>query len=234
MSRSRTLAAIAAAGVVALAAPAAAHVTVQPAEAPAGAFFRFVVRVPNERPDAATTKVEVQFPENLVFVTFQPKAGWKRSVTTTEPSEPIEAFGEEVDEVVDTVTWSGGRIGPGEFDEFGFSARVPEAAGELEFPALQTYEGGEVVRWIGPADADEPAARVAVVDLGAPEGAGELSLLADLRRDVAALDGGGEGSADAPDGDAESSGAPALVSWGALVLAALALALAVTRRARPA
>ncbi|HEX2049741.1 MAG TPA: YcnI family protein [Actinomycetota bacterium] len=234
MSRSRTLAAIAAASVVALAAPAAAHVTVQPAEAPAGAFFRFVVRVPNERPDAATTKVEIQFPESLVFVSFQPKQGWKRTVTMTEPSEPIEAFGEEIDEVVDTVTWSGGRIGPGEFDEFGFSARVPEAAGELEFPALQTYEGGEVVRWIGPADAEEPAARVAVVDLGAPEGAGELSLLADLRRDVAALDGGGEGSADAPDDDAGSSGAPALVSWGALVLAALALAVAVARRARAA
>jgi hypothetical protein len=28
------------------------------------------------------------------------------------------------------------------------------------FPANQTYSNGEVVRWIGPPDADEPASRV--------------------------------------------------------------------------
>ena len=30
----------------------------------------------------------------------------------------------------------------------------------LVFPALQTYTGGEVVRWIGSPDADEPAPRI--------------------------------------------------------------------------
>lgn len=36
--------------------------------------------------------------------------------------EPIEAFGAMIDEVVDTVTWTGGPINPGEFDEFYISA----------------------------------------------------------------------------------------------------------------
>lgn len=44
-----------------LVSPALAHVTIQPPEAPTGSFFRFVVRVPNERPDTATTKVDVSF-----------------------------------------------------------------------------------------------------------------------------------------------------------------------------
>src|SRR5918992_1428397 len=92
---------------------------------------------------------------------------------------PIEAFGEEVTEGTGTVTWSGGRIEPGEFETFAFSAGpVPE--GEMSFPALQTYDSGEVVRWTGPPDAEEPAARVNLFDLGTEEGQGELAVLAEL------------------------------------------------------
>ena len=43
------------------------------------------------------------------------------------------------------------------------SLATPDKAGEtLTFKALQTYEGGEVVRWIGPPDAEEPAPTVAL------------------------------------------------------------------------
>jgi periplasmic copper chaperone A len=159
-----------------------------------------VVRVPNERDDAATTRVEVRFPETLTSVGFADVPGWDREVTMTELEEPVEVFGEEVTEAVGSVTWSGGRIEPGEFAEFPFSARVPEEEGALEFPALQTYDSGEVVRWIGPPDADEPAALVAPVDLGAGEEAGELQVLADVNRRVVELaqsdDAGDEDSGD--------------------------------------
>lgn len=160
-----------------------AHVTVQPTEAPAGAFFKFVVRVPNER-DVPTTKVEVRFPENLAFVGFQPKPGWQRNVKMKKLDEPIEISGAEIDEVIGSVTWSGGTIGVGEFEEFAFSARVPEDEGELVFPAFQTYEGGEVVEWTGAPDSDEPAGRVQIVALGTEEDQGELALLADIKQQV--------------------------------------------------
>ncbi len=84
--------------------------------------------------------------------------------------------------------WSGGGVEPGEFMEFGFSARMPEEATTLEFPAIQTYDSGEVIRWIRPADAEEPAARVQVLDIGAGEEEGQLAVLADLRSSVDALD----------------------------------------------
>jgi uncharacterized protein YcnI len=142
---------------------ASAHVTVNPNEAAADSFSRFAVRVPSERPTAATTKIVVQLPKGLFFVSFQPKPGWKRTVTTARLNPPVELFGEKQTERVATVTWEGGKIGPGEFDEFGLSAKVPNTPGkELVFPATQTYSNGEVVRWIGAPDSDTPASRVAL------------------------------------------------------------------------
>jgi periplasmic copper chaperone A len=144
-----------------LAPAAGAHVTVNPDEVPAGSFSRFAIRVPNERGNTDTTKVTVRLPKGLFFVSFQPKAGWKRTVKMQKLNPPATVFGEKVTERVATVTWEGGRIRPGEFDEFGLSAKVPDASGTtLVFPALQTYSNGEIVRWIGPEEADEPASRV--------------------------------------------------------------------------
>lgn len=153
-----------------VAAPAAsAHVTLNPSEVPADSFSRFAVRVPTERGNP-TTSVTVQLPDGLDFVSFQPKPGWMRSVKMVKLAQPREAFGETVTERIASVTWKGGSIGPGEFDEFGMSAHVPNKPGtELVFPAVQTYSNGEVVRWIGAPDADEPAPRVKLVEVSPEE-----------------------------------------------------------------
>ena len=220
----KLLLSVAAAMVALTATPAAAHVTVQPNEAPIGAFYRFVVRVPNERPDESTTKVEVQFPETLVFVSFEDAPGWKRTVKMKKLDEPVEVFGEEVDEVVGSVVWSGGEVEPGEFTEFGFSARVPEEETSLEFPALQTYDSGDVVRWIGPADSDEPAALVNTVDIGAGEGEGELAVIAALQSEL-------EGGASENDAEDDSGGDGGLLLGGiGTALGAIALAVALFRK----
>lgn len=154
---------LAALGALVLVPAASAHVTVNPNEVPAGSFSRFAVRVPTELPDADTTKVVVQLPEDLAFVGFQPKPGWKRTVTMVKLAKPItNDEGETVTERIDAVTWEGGKIAPGEFDEFGLSAKVPDTPKTLVFPATQTYSNGEVVHWIGAADADTPAPRVAL------------------------------------------------------------------------
>jgi periplasmic copper chaperone A len=218
--------AVLAAVLVALfAAPAFAHVTVQPNEAPTGAFYGFAVRVPNERPNAATTKVEVQFPETVTNVSVQPHTGWDYEVKMKSLDEPIEVFGEEVTEAVDTITWSGGTIDPGEFDEFGFSVRTPDEPRALEFPALQTYDSGEVVRWIGPPDADEPAARVEVIDLGFAEGQGQLGLLAELKEQTTS-DGSEDGDGPSVSAEPQTSddGTDAL-TWVALIVGVAGLAI---------
>ena len=154
------------AAAVVLAPAAGAHVTLNPNEWEAGGFARFAIRVPNERDNAATTAVTVQFPEGVVSARFEPKPGWKRTVKMARLAEPIEEEGEEpITKRLASVTWSGGRINPGEFVEFGVSFRMPETPGEdLLFPSLQTYSNGEVVRWIaGDAEAETPAPRVTVL-----------------------------------------------------------------------
>ena len=154
-----------------LAPAAAAHVTLNPGEWEGGGFARFAIRVPNERDDANTTKITVRFPEQVISASFQPIEGWTRTVKMARLDEPIDDEGERITERIDTVTWTGGRIRPGEFQEFGVSFQVPEEqpGTELAFPAVQTYSGGEVVRWIGPPDADEPAPLVTVTEPAAED-----------------------------------------------------------------
>jgi len=127
---------------LAAASAASAHVTLNPEKAPADSFTRFALRVPTEE-DVPTVKVSVQRPAGLDEATCQPKAGWKR----TESGR--------------VVTWSGGQIGVGEFDEFGLSVHLPNTPGKvLVFPATQTYANGKVVHWIGALTSDEPAPHV--------------------------------------------------------------------------
>ena len=152
--------------VATLVAPAAAvaHVTIQPGEWEAGAFARMVVRVPNERDDAETTSVTVQFPENVPSARFQTHPSCERKVQREPLAEPIE----ELTERIVSVTWTCEPAIPADgFDEFGVSFQIPEDAAEgdeILFPTTQTYSSGEVVEWIDPdPEAESPAPRVTVI-----------------------------------------------------------------------
>jgi periplasmic copper chaperone A len=215
------------AGALAAPAIAQAHVTVQPESLPAGGFARLDVRVPNERDDAATEKVEVQMPDGFLAVSYEPEPGWSVDVKSEKLDQPAELFGEEVDEQIDTVTFiaddPSAAIQPGQFRDFGLSVGMPEeaAAGEtLTFPALQTYDSGEVVRWIGPPDAEEPAAEVTLT-------AGEDEAVTAAADDPAATEDAAEAEED------EDEGAPVWLTVVALILGALGLlvgAVSLTRR----
>jgi MYXO-CTERM domain-containing protein len=147
-----------------LAPGASAHVSVQPSEAPAQAFVREDVRVPNEQDKASTTKVQVQLPDGFADASYQPVPGWTVKVTKEKLAQPIKNDeGEEITEQVKRITWSGGEIAPGEFQDFPLSVQIPDEAGSaLTFKAIQTYDNGDVVRWIGAPDAEEPAPQVKV------------------------------------------------------------------------
>jgi periplasmic copper chaperone A len=149
---------------------ASAHVTVQPNEAAAKAFVVEDVRVPNEEQSANTTKVVVQFPPGFAEVSFQPVPGWSVKVKKTKLAQPIKTDeGDTLTEQVSEVTWSGGKIAPGQFQDFPVSMQIPDKAGSaLTFKALQTYDNGKVVRWIGPPDAQEPAPQVKVTAASDP------------------------------------------------------------------
>ncbi|MBB4661212.1 YcnI family protein [Conexibacter arvalis] len=237
-----TRGALAAAAAAALALPAAAsaHVTVVPSSAPAGSYAVFDVRVPNEREDSATTKVEVKLPPGFVSASYQPVPGWRARVAKQRLSRPIETENGPISEQVDTITWTGdgsaaGRIPPGAFQDFAISVKLPDSAGEtLTFKALQTYASGEVVRWIGAPDADEPAAQVtltAAAGEGDGAGAGHGAGAAEADGDDASAPAAASGDSD-DDGSSDGLAIAGLVAGIAGLLAGGAALL--TARRRPA
>jgi uncharacterized protein len=208
-------------------AAASAHVTLQPESAPAGGFERLDVRVPNESDKADTTKIEVEMPDGFIFLSTEPVPGWSSEVKMERLDEPVEAFGEEYTEQVASVTFEadGAGIGPGEFQDFGLSVGLPDAPGEtLEFPAIQTYSDGEVARWIGPEDADEPAPTVTLTDAEVEHGSDP----------AAASSESGEEADDAGDDEGSDTLAVIALIVGALGLLAGGAALMTARRSRRA
>lgn len=160
-----TGACIATATVVALALPAAAHVTINPRTAEPGGYDAFNVRVPNEEPDADTTQVQLYLPTDhpIASVSVEPVPGWTAEVTKSRLPKPVKVDGGELTEAVTAITWSGGKIQPGQFQQFWISlGPLPTDTAKLYFKALQTYtdHSGKtsVVRWIDmPSGGTEPA-----------------------------------------------------------------------------
>ncbi|MFE2566323.1 YcnI family copper-binding membrane protein [Streptomyces mirabilis] len=155
-SRIAAAVAVAASAVLAVSAPAFAHVSVQPeGEAAKGGYAVVDFKVPNERDNASTNKVEVNFPTDhpLASVMPQPLDGWSVKVTKTKLAKPLTMHGEKISEAVSKVTWTatGKGIEPGFFQKFPLSVgALPEDTDELVFKAVQTYDNKEVVRWIEP------------------------------------------------------------------------------------
>ncbi len=199
--RSAPIAAVVAAAALAAPGVAGAHVTVNPKEVPAGAFTLLDVRVPNERDNAATVKVELKLPPGFVSASYEPVPGWAVKVATKQLAQPIETPDGPISEAVDTITWTGtgrgeGRIGPGQFRDFPISVQIPGKAGDtLTFKALQTYSNGEVVRWIGGPGSELPAAQVTVTGAGGTAGAGAPAAEEPAAATTASDDGSSDGMA---------------------------------------
>ena len=142
MNRVGVVAGVTITAALALASAAQGHVTVQPDTAPAGGFVRLDVRVPNEREDATTTKVALQLPDGFAEASYQPVPGWTVKVKKTKLAEPITTDeGDKLTEQVSQVTWTGGKIAPGEFQDFPVSVQIPDKPGTtLTFKAVQTYD----------------------------------------------------------------------------------------------
>ncbi|MFE3449038.1 YcnI family protein [Nonomuraea sp. NPDC059194] len=181
-----------------LAIPAFAHVTVNPGTAEQGGFTKVAFRVPNERDDASTTRIEVAFPVDhpLAFVSVKPVPGWEVKVTEGKLPKPVKTEYGDLTEAVTKVVWSGGEIKPGQFQEFEVSmGQLPTDTDRLLFPTTQTYSGGEVVKW-----ADEPKTDGTEAERPAPL----------LKLTPAAADGDQHGTASAAPSaaPASSSGTP--------------------------
>ncbi|MHA6530029.1 YcnI family copper-binding membrane protein [Paenibacillus sp. BAC0078] len=134
-----TLAAPAAALLLVLATMASAHVTVSPAESATGAWETYTLKVPSEK-DAATIQVDLRIPEGAEFKQYEAAPGWDVTIEGNK------------------VSWiaNGKGIQAGQFQRFYFTAKNPDAAGELAWNAYQHYADGSVVQWSGEEGSETP------------------------------------------------------------------------------
>ncbi|MGX9885093.1 YcnI family copper-binding membrane protein [Streptomyces sp. NPDC002276] len=175
LRRAGTVAALATAGVLAAAGVASAHVTVHPESYAKGATDGVITfRVPNEEDKASTTKVQVYLPTDhpVLGVLVTPQNGWTAKVTTSKLKTPVKTDDGTITDAVSEITWTGGKIGAGQFEDFNVAfGQLPDDTDQLTFKTLQTYSDGDVVRWIeeAAAGADEPENPAPVLKLTAKE-----------------------------------------------------------------
>ena len=194
---------------------ASAHVTVQPQETSQGKYEVFTVRVPSEKEDVQTTKVEVKFPEEVNITRFEAKPGWTYEVQKDDTGKITSA----------TWTTEGKGLTATEFVQFNLQGKVSDDAEEIIWKAYQTYSDGSLVEWVGAPDADKPASVTAVTPAdGSAHGHGGTS--ADTSKDHSA--------AEANENDAEaktaSSNVSLFLSIGALIAGLLALVISLRKR----
>jgi uncharacterized protein YcnI len=165
LSRTAFVGATATASLVLLAVPAMAHIAVSPSSAQPGSAAVLTFHVPNEEADADTTQVDVRIPTDhpIDQLLAEPVLGWTISVKTVALAKPLVTDDGQFSQAVSEVIWSGGKIAPGQFQDFSVSADpLPTGVGQLAFKAIQTYSNGDVVRWIdvsqpGQPEPDHPA-----------------------------------------------------------------------------
>jgi uncharacterized protein len=150
---------------------AQAHVSIHPNEVPTGSFATLGIRVPNEMEKANTVKLAVQIPPGFLDISTEYMPGWTSKVLTSKLAKPVQADDGEVTEQVREIVWTGdgkqGLIPPGQFLDFPISTEIPGKAGEeLTFKVLQYYDNGEVIRWIGGPNSEEPAPKIDVTAAG--------------------------------------------------------------------
>ncbi|MFE9258467.1 YcnI family protein [Streptomyces sp. NPDC006879] len=192
--RLSTLTALTAGSVLLFSGTAFAHVSVQPGQAEKGGYATISFKVPNERDQASTNKLEVNFPTDHPLASVMPQEvpGWTATVTKTKLAKPLTLHGKQITEAVSKVTWTGGTIKPGFFQQFPVSVgQLPEDADQMVFKALQTYDNNEVVRWIEEAEegAEEPQHPAPVLTLTAATGGGHHGGPADEKDTKAEAEG---------------------------------------------
>lgn len=131
---------------VAIALPAAAHVTIDPPQAAPHAYVRAALRVPHGCGDAATTRITVRLPDGVTGARPMPKPGW--TLVTTPRQDAPAPTGHGAVREVGAITWEGGRLPNEHYDEFVLRLRVPNTPdATLWFAVRQECEGGAAVDW---------------------------------------------------------------------------------------
>ncbi|MCW8087120.1 YcnI family copper-binding membrane protein [Sabulicella glaciei] len=144
--------------------PAAAHVTVQPAEAPTQSYARIAFAVPHGCAGQPTTAIEVTLPEGVASARPMPKLGWEIAIETRALARPVPTGHGLVREAPATISWRGSPLPDDHYEEFVMTIRTPDLAGQaLRFAVAQICAGGGRQDWSGEAGSPHPAPALQLV-----------------------------------------------------------------------
>jgi uncharacterized protein YcnI len=132
------------------AAPAGAHGQLQPSAAAPGSIVDVTLTLANERSDAGIVRVQLQFPPGtgLTLVSLPTSPGWVATAVGGSAGGPATGL-----------DWSRPSGPPRQNAQLQFTVGpLPPAEGQLQFKVVQTYDNGDVDRWIEdwPAGSPEP------------------------------------------------------------------------------
>ncbi|MEZ0363551.1 YcnI family protein [Mycobacterium sp. pUA109] len=185
-------------------APAWAHVHVSSPGAVRASTAMLTFQVPNEsETGSATTELVVTLPD-VASARTETMPGWAAKLDRDTAAGTVRS-----------VTWTaipGGGIGADQFGLFRISVKLPDAD-SVSFAATQKYADGTVVRW------DQPP----LPDGGEPEHPAPVLTLAPGAQSPAV-------GADRAQSADPSDNAARLLAGAALLVAALAVTVAITRR----
>lgn len=112
-----------------------AHVTLEQKSAEAASTYKAVFRVSHGCEGAPTTGMTVFVPPSVRSANPMPKAGWTLESKAADAAGPTR------------ISWQGGPLADGHYDEFVMRLRLPEQPGPMWFRVLQQCEGGASVDW---------------------------------------------------------------------------------------
>jgi len=198
---------------------AKAHVSISPSEAKSGSWTMYQLRVPGERENASTVKLELWIPVNDTgFALFD-----LRVIMQTDWNWTTE---KDLANKTTKITWEGSEIPPHEFAFFGWLGPNPRTPGLYTFTANQTYSSSEIVQWTPQVlITDLTSEEQTIIDLE--------SQIDDLNQTVSEIEltpgPQGEQGQQGPQGEQGPQGdpTPAELIYGSLGLSVLALVVAV-------
>ncbi len=203
-------------GVLALAPPTAAQVSIVPDRVDGGGTHTFAFRLANERADTKSTRLELVFPPTppVAYVKVDAPPGWTATVRPRPLNPPVEAGGTVVREVADTLVVEGGAVAPRQFEQFLVTMGPLPADGKLLFEATQAFANGTVAHW---NQATSPAPAITF-------GAGPVAPAAEAgaQQPVPAA---GDVAVPADQVPQSTGGPPFAVLWGAFGLALVVIAV---------
>lgn len=121
-----------------------AHIVLAQPEAPAGSTYRATFKAGHGCDGSPITAITVRLPAGVRGAKPMPKPGWTVERRIDKLAVPYISHGKTITEDVSEITWRGGPLPDGFYDEFVLQAQLPETPGPLWFKVKQVCEQGEI------------------------------------------------------------------------------------------